>query len=345
MGIGIWLWSVANNTIIPDWESWSFDHKDATVAGYVKDRVNTLLLLAPPAPKTATTETKAPRPEPRIVLPVNAVVGRLEIPRLGVKTMVREGTEEKTLFSSLGHIPGTALPGEKGNVGVAGHRDTFFRSLAGIRTKDVMHFETTNGTYTYEVVSTTIVKPKDVAVLRSGASPEITLVTCYPFGYVGNAPDRFIVKARQLSVSAATVEPKATPAALVTPTSAEPIQKKVYEPAIASRTVTFSLIKNHTQILAPGILMGVSDIDPEHERFTVWLWMKSTGRTTWLHDHHAGDPIVFYDEPSGGRYQLTVSKVLDGIVSAQVLLPESQNASTLAFSRSESKARLQSRAR
>jgi len=116
MGVGIWLWSFANNTIVPDWESWSFDHSNPTVAGYVEDHVKVWLLLAPPSPKKTMETAKTQRKEARVVLPVNAVIGRLEIPRLGVRTMVREGAEETTLLSSLGHIPGTALPGDEGKV-------------------------------------------------------------------------------------------------------------------------------------------------------------------------------------------------------------------------------------
>ena len=96
---------------------------------------------------------------------------------------------------AIGHVPGTALPGQQANVGVAGHRDTLFRGLRDIKTNDLIEFETLAGKYSYRVGSTEIVKPDDVSVLQAGSSPELTLVTCYPFNYVGSAPDRFIVKA------------------------------------------------------------------------------------------------------------------------------------------------------
>jgi LPXTG-site transpeptidase (sortase) family protein len=100
---------------------------------------------------------------------------------------------------ALGHIPGTALPGEPGNVAVAGHRDTLFRGLRNVRVGDRIEFETPGkGTYFYVVESTTIVSPREVSVLNAGLHPELTLVTCYPFNYVGSAPYRFIVKARQV---------------------------------------------------------------------------------------------------------------------------------------------------
>lgn len=110
--------------------------------------------------------------------------------------MVREGLGETTLGVALGHIPGTAFPGEPGNVGVAGHRDTLFRSLQDIDREDLIVFHTLTGRYHYRVVSTAVVPPSTVSVLRNGAGADLTLVTCFPFGYVGSAPKRFVVKAK-----------------------------------------------------------------------------------------------------------------------------------------------------
>jgi len=121
------------------------------------------------------------------------------IPRLHLRATVREGAGEDTLAVALGHIPGTALPGQNGNVGVAGHRDTLFRALRKIAKKDRIEFQTLAGSFQYEVVSTATVPPEDVGVLARTGHPEITLVTCYPFDYVGSAPERFVVKARLVS--------------------------------------------------------------------------------------------------------------------------------------------------
>lgn len=129
----------------------------------------------------------------------DALVGRLVIPRLHLGEIVREGDGEGTLSLALGHIPGTALPGQGGNVGVAGHRDTLFRGLHSIGKNDRIQFQTLAGSYDYRVESIEIVKPGDVGVLAPGLHPQLTLVTCYPFRYIGPAPDRFIVKARQVS--------------------------------------------------------------------------------------------------------------------------------------------------
>jgi sortase A len=124
---------------------------------------------------------------------------RLQIPRLRLTTMVEEGVSQSILRRSAGHIPGTALPGRPGNVGVAAHRDTQFRSLSGIRKRDRILLSTLDGDYKYEVVSTNIVSPEDVTVLAPSIGQNtLTLVTCYPFYFVGHAPKRFIVRARQI---------------------------------------------------------------------------------------------------------------------------------------------------
>jgi sortase A len=134
---------------------------------------------------------------------MRSVIGRLDIPRLNLSVMVREGADERTLSRAVGHIPGTALPGKIGNVGLAGHRDTFFRALRNIREDDTIELETTSGSFRYVVKSTKIVTPRDVSVLEASGGETLTLVTCYPFYYVGSAPKRFIVHASQMTPTAA----------------------------------------------------------------------------------------------------------------------------------------------
>jgi sortase A len=129
----------------------------------------------------------------------NGVIGLLDIPRLGLSVMVIEGVGTKNLRRAAGHIPGTALPGQPGNAGISAHRDTFFRPLRNIRQNDVITINTGLGEYRYRVVSTRIVSPSDVAVLDSGGEEVLTLVTCYPFYFVGSAPDRFIVRAVRIN--------------------------------------------------------------------------------------------------------------------------------------------------
>jgi sortase A len=127
-----------------------------------------------------------------------SLIGRIEIPRLLLSVVVIEGIDRTTLRRAIGHIPGTALPGHPGNVGLAGHRDTFFRPLKDLRIKDEIRLSTLKGDFKYAVVSITIVNPDDVGVLAASRENVLTLVTCYPFYYVGPAPQRWIVRARQV---------------------------------------------------------------------------------------------------------------------------------------------------
>jgi sortase A len=129
----------------------------------------------------------------------DGLIGRVEIPRLELTAMVMEGTAHTTLRRAVGHIAGTALPGQTGNVGISGHRDTFFRPLRKIRLGDTIALSTRNGAFHYRVVSTKIVRPSDVSVLAPGEGEAVTLVTCYPFYFVGSAPFRFIVRAERVN--------------------------------------------------------------------------------------------------------------------------------------------------
>jgi len=127
------------------------------------------------------------------------LLGRIEIPRLGISVMVVEGSDAAVLSQAAGHITGTALPGQPGNIGISAHRDTFFRPLRHIRPNDVITLTTLLGKYQYRVVSTQVVSPYDVAVLGSNSQQILTLVTCYPFYFVGSAPNRFIVRAERIT--------------------------------------------------------------------------------------------------------------------------------------------------
>jgi sortase A len=155
--------------------------------------LNAILAAAPPAPAPVgkVARPAAPRPRPAD----GTALGRLEIPRLNVSAIVRAGSDSRTLRLAVGHIGGTSLPGEPGNIGLAAHRDTFFRRLGEIREDDVVRFVTTDGTFIYRVEGTQVVDPDDTWVLNPTEEPALTLVTCYPFRYVGSAPRRFIVRA------------------------------------------------------------------------------------------------------------------------------------------------------
>jgi sortase A len=145
----------------------------------------------PPSPAKTVVKERVRRAAP----PRGSAIGRIEIPRLGVAAIVRAGSDARTLRLAVGHIPGTALPGEGGNIGLAAHRDTFFRRLGDIREGDDVRVVTPEGTFTYRVEGTKVVNPSDVWVLDPTEQPALTLVTCYPFRYVGSAPQRFIVRA------------------------------------------------------------------------------------------------------------------------------------------------------
>jgi sortase A len=128
----------------------------------------------------------------------SGLVGRMEIPRLGISVIVAEGTSEATLRRAAGHIAGTKLPGRSGNVGIAGHRDTLFRPLRNVQQGDLITLTTLQGAFHYVVLSTQIVARSDVGVLNSDGREILTLVTCHPFYFVGPAPDRFIVRAERI---------------------------------------------------------------------------------------------------------------------------------------------------
>ena len=134
-------------------------------------------------------------------VPAGAVLGELRIPKIGLAVPVIEDDDTESLLRGVGHIPGTAMPGGLGTVGLAGHRDTFLRPLANIAPH--MEVEVSRGPamYRYIVDSTEIVRPEAVRVLDEEDKPELVLVTCYPFHYIGAAPLRFIVHAHLQSLT------------------------------------------------------------------------------------------------------------------------------------------------
>ncbi len=134
---------------------------------------------------------------PKLAVKEGDVLGRIEIPRIGVSVIVLQGTTARTLRLGVGHIEGTALPGEPGDIGIAGHRDTYFRSLKDIRQKDEIQIQTAAGITRYEVDWIQITVPSDVAIVSPTSESALTLVTCYPFHYIGAAPERFVVHAHR----------------------------------------------------------------------------------------------------------------------------------------------------
>jgi sortase A len=124
-------------------------------------------------------------------------IGEVRLARLGLAVVVVQGESDAILRRAVGHLRDTALPGEPGNVVLAGHRDTFFRPLKDVLVGDVITMTTPRGDFEYIVESTAVVPPTQVEVLQPTAAPTMTLITCFPFSYVGPAPSRFIVRARE----------------------------------------------------------------------------------------------------------------------------------------------------
>jgi sortase A len=173
--LGYYAYTLANQALYQSYQNWVFDHR-----------------IAQPAQVTSS-----PIPAE------GSVVGRVSVERLNLSAMVRQGVSAKTLSEAVGHVPSTALPGQTGNFAIAAHRDTLFRALKDIRIGDIVTFQSETGLYRYRVMATEIVNPTEVSVLRPDGGGLIqrpgnllTMITCYPFYYVGSAPKRFIVEAR-----------------------------------------------------------------------------------------------------------------------------------------------------
>jgi len=140
-------------------------------------------------------EHKVTQPKPAVK--EGDVLGRMDIPRLGMSVAVLQGTNSRMLRRGVGHIEGTPLPWEPGNSGIAGHRDTFFRDLKDVRMNDEIEFQTAHGLFHYQVDWVKVVAPDDTSVLTPSSETALTLVTCYPFYFVGPAPSRFVVRAHK----------------------------------------------------------------------------------------------------------------------------------------------------
>jgi sortase A len=204
IAINLYVWLNTSSMVYEAYEDWAFDqdlrHLAPTPLKFTNEEIRALFSRATPQRWNPATKPSLDLKPPTVSPPKSSgTIGRLTIPNLRLLAMVQEGADVETLRYAVGHIPGTALPGARGNVALAGHRDTFFRSLRDIRVNDSIEFETQSVTYRYTVRSTRIVGPRDMQVLAPSGGESLTLVTCYPFYYVGAAPKRFIVSARRVS--------------------------------------------------------------------------------------------------------------------------------------------------
>jgi sortase A len=159
----------------------------------------------PPPANPGSNPEPAPGANP--VAPEGSLIGRILIPRLDLSAIILEGVQTKTLRLAVGHLPGTPLPGQSGNVELAAHRDTFFRGLRNVKKGDVITLSTVRGaTYDYRVESLAVVSPNNTDILSTFPGPGVNLITCYPFSYVGPAPKRFVVHAVEVNDSASDIK-------------------------------------------------------------------------------------------------------------------------------------------
>jgi sortase A len=156
-------------------------------------RLEALLTSATPSRSPSAMLANYSVSSPRI--PIDGLLGMMEIPRVEISAVYEEGVDDDTLAGGIGHVPGTPLPGEVGNAALAAHRDTYFRRLGEVQVGDVINVKTRRGEHHYRVARTAIVQPGDISVLDNTPVATLTLVTCYPFRYVGTAPQRFVVTA------------------------------------------------------------------------------------------------------------------------------------------------------
>jgi LPXTG-site transpeptidase (sortase) family protein len=348
-GISIWAWNVLSEGAYEDWQNWVLDQHAAGRSVNLVDYIKTKLR---PAEKSATAigaRQDAPHGntnQGNKTATNKKLVGRISIARLNVRAVVGEGTSEKTLSLALGHIPGTALPGQNGNVGIAGHRDALFRGLKDVQKNDRIIFETGDGdTYTYRVDQIQIVMPSEVSVLNAGLYPELTLVTCYPFDYIGSAPKRFIVKARQISQSTAeaptpevttnrpraeaedsrNAEPARAGRKLVRASRELPTPRPPYEAPSSTgsrpdvRRVMFDVGVNRVQQLAPGIWVGLDSADAS--RSTVEGWVRiEPGRTIRMREYDVQQPVFFIGD-DGKERELVILSVSANSMRGYLLVP------------------------
>jgi LPXTG-site transpeptidase (sortase) family protein len=151
----------------------------------------TVIPVLPGESGDSTSRAGVPQP----ALAAGTLLGRLTAPSVHMAANILEGSDDGTLSRGAGHIEDTPLPGQPGNIGIAGHRDTVFRPLRNIKVGDPLELTTPERVYRYRISKTSIVGPDDVYVLDATNQPTLTLVTCYPFEFVGHAPRRFIVQA------------------------------------------------------------------------------------------------------------------------------------------------------
>lgn len=195
--IMLWIVGATLVALFVGAQAWGEIERQRDVATFVqaqqlasaKDTIRAQQVTAPsPAIAPASEQTT-------FELPADTVLAILRIPGIALEVPVNYGTDEMVLLRGAGLVEGTGLPGSDGNVAIAAHRDTHFRALKDLALGDQIELVMLDRTQTYVVTDLSVVEPTDVHVLDDTGEPVLTLVTCYPFYFVGNAPQRFIVRA------------------------------------------------------------------------------------------------------------------------------------------------------
>jgi sortase A len=191
LALGYVGYALADARLYQAYQTWRFERSLKSV----EPAIGSVRPLRPsPLPAQAEADLARVESPP----PKGSPLGQIEIRSIGLTAMIEQGDNGRTLRRAVGHIPGTALPGQQGNVVIAGHRDTFFRPLRNIHKGDEITLTTLNGSYRYRVDFTEVVESQDTEVLDASPDSILTLVTCYPFYFVGPSPKRFIVRASKM---------------------------------------------------------------------------------------------------------------------------------------------------
>lgn len=210
-----------NVFVLQPYQNWALEQQmagrpEATFFDYLRGQPGVEALVTDPDPTLAGSDQN-PGGIRTDGLDNGALLGRIEVPRLGLSAIVREGADTEVLRRAVGHIPSTSLPGERGNFAIAAHREGAFHKLAGVRIGDLATFESPDGIYTYRVIAIRIIRPTDVDVLRAdgalppsggplmsvsgGAAQLLTMVTCYPLHAFAPATKRLVIQAKLVGIS------------------------------------------------------------------------------------------------------------------------------------------------
>ena len=218
---------------------------DARLAQETARRSLELVAHAPLIARAAEMSDLPVDPIEHPIVEHGAPIGELVIPRVRLSSIVLHGSDAQTLRHGPGHLENTPVPGEHGNVAIAGHRDTFFRQLREVKMGDDVFMNTPRGRFRYQVTSAQVVAPHDISVLDHTDDDVITLITCYPFWVLGPAPNRFVVRATRVEGALPASEPMSG----VSPVNVSAAAVPIAPPPIPDRSGVSKLIVHDDQAL------------------------------------------------------------------------------------------------